>query len=119
MYEQEITVLTGIRRTIGLGVFLAMFSSHAFAGCEVDISDYVGWQIIYSGTVTGYIDEDGVEQDDFEGCEHGRVLIIDYSKTVTCAEYSYSYAYHPDIVILSNGSSMEACIDDDMYDVRR
>lgn len=112
-------MLTGIRRTIGPGVFLAMFSSPAFAGCEVDISGYVGWQIIYSGTVTGYIDEDGVEQDDFEGCEHGRVLIIDYSKTVTCAEYSYSYAYHPDIVILSNKSSMEACIDDDMYDVRR
>ena len=25
----------------------------------------------------------------------------------------------PAIVILSNGSSMEACIDDEMYDVRR
>lgn len=51
------------------------------AGCEVDISDYVGWQIIYSGTVTGYIDENGKKEDDFEGCEHGRILIVDYSKS--------------------------------------
>ena len=36
----------------------------AEAGCRVDISNYVGWTIIYSGTVTGYIDEHGRE-----GCD--------------------------------------------------
>lgn len=79
----------------------------------------MGWQIVYEGTVTGYVNENGEMEDSFEGCEHGRVLIVDYDKSITCAEYSYSYAYRPDIVILSNGSSMEACIDDEMYDVRR
>lgn len=98
---------------------VAISSNAALAGCEVDIADYVGWQIIYAGEVTGYIDEDGVEHDEFEGCEWGRVLIIDYTKAITCDEYEYDYAYHPDIVILSNGSSMEACIDDEIYDVRR
>lgn len=103
-----------------LGLFsAACFANEALAGCEIDVSDYVGWQIVYAGAVTGYIDEDGVEQDDFEGCEWGRVLIVDYTKAVTCNEYSYAYAYNPDIVILSNGSSMEACIDDEIYDVRR
>jgi hypothetical protein len=88
--------------------------------CEVDISDYVGWEIIYSGTVTGYIDKDNSkEKDSFEGCEYGRVLIVDYNKQITCAEYSYSYSYRPDIVVLSNGYSMEACINDKMYDVRK
>ena len=94
------------------------------AAAECDFSGKVGWTIMYSGTVTGYIDEDG-EQDEFEGCEHGRVLIVDYSKTITCAEYNYSYAYMPDIVILwrpyeKDGKKYdfyEACIDGDMYDI--
>lgn len=86
--------------------------------CEIDASDYVGWTIIYSGTVTGYIDENGNEESSFEGCEFGRVLIVDYNKQVTCQTYSYSYSYMPDIVVLKSGTSMEACIDDEMYDVR-
>lgn len=86
--------------------------------CKIDISRYVGWAIIYSGTVTGYIDENGQETDEFEGCEFNRVLIIDNDKVVTCAEYSYSYAYHPEIVILAKGETMKACIDDEVYDIR-
>ncbi len=103
-----------------LGAMLsATLAVPAVAGCEVDISDYVGWQIIYSGTVTGYVDENGKKEDSFEGCEYGRILIVDYTKKVTCAEYNYSYAYHPDIVVLSNGSNLKACIDNEIYDVRR
>lgn len=97
----------------------AVLTSPAWSGCEVDVSDYVGWQIIHSGTVTGYIDDNGVEQDSFEGCEWGRRLIIDYSLAVTCATYNYTYSYHPDIVVLSNGSSLAACIEDEMYDVQQ
>ena len=89
-----------------------------YAGCDVDISDYVGWEIIYSGTVTGYIDDDGKEEDSFEGCDFSRVLIIDYTKQVTCTGYSYSYSYRPDITVLSDGSSMKACVNGNLYDVR-
>lgn len=103
--------------TLSLIAGLTVTSADAFA-CEVDISDYVGWTIIYSGTVTGYIDDNGKEEDSFEGCEYGRVLIVDYSKQVTCQTYSYAYAYRPDIVVLDNGYSREACIDDDIYDIR-
>ena len=108
-----------MKRILTAFTLSAFLTSPAWSGCEVDISDYVGWQIIHSGTVTGYIDDNGVEQDSFEGCEWGRQLIIDYSLAVTCATYNYSYAYHPDIVVLSNGSSLAACIDDEMYDVQR
>ena len=93
-------------------------TSNAFAGCEMDVSDYVGWQIIYAGEITGYIDDDGVEHSHFNGCERGRVLIVDYTRAVTCDEYNYDYAYRPDIVVLSNGSATEACIDDEMFDIR-
>ena len=96
-------------------IILSFLFSYSYASC--DISRYTGWKIMYSGTVTGYIDENGKEEDDFEGCDYGRVLIVDYTQQVTCAEYGYSYAFHPDIVIISNGSSMKACIDDEMYDI--
>ena len=99
-------------------VLYVMISSYCFADCIDDLSDYVGWEIIYSGTITGYIDDDGNEEDDFEGCDFGRVLIIDYTKQVTCTGYSYSYSYRPDIVVLSDGISMKACINGNMYDVR-
>lgn len=108
-----------MKRILTAFTLSAFLASPAWSGCEVDISDYVDWQIIHSGTVTGYIDDNGVEQDSFEGCEWGRQLIIDFSLAVTCATYNYSYAYHPDIVVLSNGSSLAACIDDEMYDVQR
>ena len=100
-------------------VAASVIASEAAARCEVDVSDYVGWQIIYSGTVTGYINDRGQEEDSFEGCEYGRVLIVDYTKSVTCAEYSYSYSYMPDIVILANQYSTKACIDNEVYDVTR
>ena len=93
-------------------------SVKSYARCMLDVSDYVGWQIIYEGTVTGYVDEEGKEVDVFDGCVYGRILIVDSIYQVTCAEYSYSYSYRPDIVLISNGISLEACIDGDMYDIR-
>ena len=88
-------------------------------GCEVDISDYVGWGITFSGTITGYIDDDGQEINKFKGCKHGRVLIVDRNKSITCNEYGYSYAYRPEVVILSNGTRQKACIDGNVYDIKR
>ena len=108
-----------MRNILSIIVLFVVTTSYCFAGCDVDLSDYVGWEIIYSGTVTGYIDENGKEEDDFEGCDFGRVLIIDYTKQVTCSGYSYSYSYRPDIVVLSDGISMKACVNGNMYDVRQ
>lgn len=107
------------RKTILSIVIIAIiFTTPANAGCEVDISDYVGWEIIYSGIVTGYIDGNSLEEGSFIGCEYGRVLILDNKKTVTCDEYNYAYAYRPDIVIMYNGYRLEACIDDEMFEIR-
>ena len=102
-------------------IFLTMISlfflSSAYANCRIDISNYVGWTIIYAGKVTGYVDEKENVQDSFEGCEYDRILILDDSKQVICQTYSYSYAYRPDIVIMKNGFSVKACIGNKMYDI--
>ena len=102
--------------TVPLTFSLVNFSD--VTACKTDVSDYVGYQIIYSGTVTGYIDDNGNEESSFEGCEHGRVLVVDYNKQVVCADYGYSYAYNPDIVVLANDDRRVAYINDDMYDIR-
>ena len=62
--------------------------------------------------------DNGQEEDSFEGCDYGRILIVDYNLQVTCSGYGYSYAYRPDIVILSGPYGAKACINDQMYDVR-
>lgn len=103
--------------TCRIMVGLLFLWSGVAVACRLDASRYVGWTIIYSGTVTGYIDEHGRHESAFEGCEYGRVLIVDYNKQVTCQTYSYSYSYRPDIVVLKNGSRLEACIDDEVYDI--
>ena len=106
------------KKAFFLGALLAAISSSTLASCKVDVSRYVGWSIVHSGTVTGYIDDKGNEKDEFSGCEYGRRLIVDYRYQVTCSTYSYHYAYRPDIVILSNGSSKKACIDGEIFDIR-
>ena len=104
--------------TLTLSFIFWLVNFGSVIACEIDVSDYVGYQIIYSGTVTGYIDGNGQKKNSFEGCEYERVLIVDYNKQIICAEYSYSYAYNPDIVVLANNFGRVACIDDDVYDIR-
>lgn len=70
-------------------------------------------------TVTGYQDQNGKRGDDFEGCDWDRKIILDDSKTLTCATYSYSYSYRPQAVILSNGSDWKMLVGDRVYNMRR
>ena len=98
--------------------FTVMLSSTSFADCE-EVSKDKNWSIIYTGTVTGYRDSNGKRSDDFEGCDFGRDLILDYSKKVTCDTFDYTYSYMPNIEIYSDGYSLKACIEDTLYDVSR
>lgn len=104
---------------LAITVVLAIISGSAFADLADDLSDFVGWQVIHSGTVTGYINGDGEKSEDFEGCEYGRKIVLDDSYIVTCNTYSYSYSYRPSAVILSNGYQLKLIVEDDEYDVSR
>jgi len=85
--------------------------------CELDAEDFIGYTIVSSHTVTGHINREGKEESYYVGCELGMVLIIDHNKQVTCAGYGYKYAYNPKMVLLSKGSNLKACIDDDVFDI--
>ena len=106
-------------RNFVFGMFcIFLFPINAIASCNIGFSNFVGWTIVYSGTVTGYIDDEGVAQIDYEGCEWDRVLIIDYNKSVTCVSYHYSYSWHPEITLFARGDQMKACVNDYVFKVR-
>ena len=106
-----------IRKMVTSSVVVALLSGAASADLMRDLSRMTGYTIIHTGTVTGYINKDGEKENDFEGCEHGRKLLIDDSYVVTCNTYNYEYAFRPDIVILTKNSSAKAIIEDEVYDI--
>ncbi|WP_339949835.1 hypothetical protein [uncultured Albimonas sp.] len=89
----------------------------AQASCRMNVADFVGWQIIYAGQLSGTIDPNG-RSETFGGCVPGRVLLIDDDRSVACTQTRLGSAYRPEIVVLSNGKRMVACIADALYDVR-
>lgn len=102
-----------------IAIALSLFTSHLMADTADDLSQFVGYTIIGSFTVTGWQDRDGKKSDSFEGCEFDRTIIFDDSKTLRCATYSYSYSYRPKAVILSNGTSFKMIVGSNAYDMRR
>lgn len=99
-------------------IALVTFSGAVRADTASVLRKYVGFTIIYAGEITGWRDENGKKGDAFEGCIFGRVLVIDYSKQVTCSSYGYQYGYHPTAVFLKKGGSLKMIVEGDEYDVQ-
>lgn len=110
-----------MRSVKNIALFAAIFSSltPVLADTASDLAEYVGWEIIHAGRVTGFIEENGKRSDDFEGCEWGRKIIIDDRFTVTCTSYSYSYSYSPKAVVIRNGSRLQLIVGNNKYAVSR
>ena len=56
---------------------------------------------------------------EFKGCEAGRRIPLSNGMIFVCGGYSYSYAYSPDVFILSNvraRGDIKVVIDDEEYD---
>ena len=100
-----------------LGLFSLVLAPVASADIMRELSRLDGYTITHTGTVTGYIDEDGEEQPSYRGCDYGRVLIVDDKLRVTCKEYDYNYASSPTIIILERWGRAIAIIDEEVYSV--
>jgi len=108
-------------------------SYSARADMADELEDLVGYTIIDSKTISGWRDDDDDEDDEdgdngeFEGCEHGRVIVFTDGQTLTCAEYNYQYAYNPTAIILAHEVTFEGrklylfkmIVGDDVYDMQR
>jgi len=99
------------------GISLTATVPLASADIMRELSRLDGYTITHTGTITGYIDEDGEEQPSYRGCDYGRVLIVDDKLRVTCKEYDYNYASSPTIIILERWGRAIAVIDEEVYSV--
>lgn len=104
--------------TAGLAVLLSMSSTPALSDAADTLSDYIGFTIAAKKTIVGRID-DGERDDDFEGCDYGRIIIFDDNTYLECAEYGYQYAYRPEAILLVRSGRVVMIVEDDAYDMRR
>lgn len=103
-----------MKRLLLPSIFLVA-SASSMAIDASDFDDLLGYTIVAVTQV----------QDEFEGCDHDKRIRFDNGWTLTCAEYSYSYAYRPDAVIFAKsfpfkGATywmLKALIDDEFYDM--
>jgi hypothetical protein len=109
-------------KKIIVGILLAGMSFFAVADVsESDLADLKGYTIMGAWDVTGWYDPDDKTESgtSFKGCKRNRVLILDNRFEITCDEYSYSYAYRPKAIILSNGSSFKMIVEGHVYSVKK
>ncbi len=86
-----------MRRSIFAALlFLILLPDIAFADrCHRMLRRLVGWTIVAETSVDG----------DFNGCEYGRRIRLQDGSVFVCAEYNYSYAYSPEVIVLAKRTS--------------
>ena len=93
-------------------------SAPARADIASKLRRYVGYTVLDTKTIKGWVSEDRKKHgDSFEGCEFGRLIIFDDNTYLRCTGYSYEYSYRPEAVILARGKSFVMIVDDDAYDM--
>lgn len=105
-----------IARKILLFILIMCGAQNIFA---TDLTGLDGYTIVATKTIEGWYDENGEKGDDFQGCDYNRIIIFDDNTRLACGEYSYTYAYRPEAVILFNGSQIKMIVDDETYDMSK
>lgn len=82
-------------------------------------AEYRDYQVVGTYSVTGYADEDGTRGDHFEGCDYGRMIILNDSQSLTCKSYQYAYEYAPRAEVLRNGSDYVMIVNGVAYRMQR
>lgn len=109
---------TGVTRwllLLALALALGLPARPALALC--DLSQVVGYTVVFGKTIEGYI-QDGKRVHGFAGCARDRVLVFTDNTGVRCKE---SFVHTADIpkayLFARDQNDMKLCVDDDMYDV--
>lgn len=108
-------------------LFLAVASAQATnwndeLGLSLDddvLEELADYELEYDGTVTGYIDGDDhhmANSGDFDGCEPGRIIIVDDTYAWTCSNTQPANSYRPHIYIFSNGD-IKAVVNDEVFEM--
>lgn len=98
-------------------ILFSLITFNAISGWESELRRLKGYTLVEIVTITGWIDKDGRRKDGFEGCDYGRVIILDYNKSLRCTSYGYQYSYNPDAFIFSRGGSFKMIVDGNSYEM--
>ncbi|MCF0253636.1 MAG: hypothetical protein HUK26_04805 [Duodenibacillus sp.] len=84
------------------------------------LAQYVGYTIVYSGMVTGFVERDGKRATNYEGCAFGRKIILNHTLTVACKGYSNdnAYSYYPPAVLLASEESRLLVVGNQVIEVQ-
>jgi hypothetical protein len=96
-----------MRKSI-LVIALSLGSAHAAYGSELEDFAREGYAVIEETQVSG----------EFEGCDFDRRISFVNGLIFVCSEYTYSYSFMPEVLILKNIGSggIKVLIDDEEYD---
>ena len=75
-------------RALGLALLAAVIcQGGARAGGRCELDDVIGYQVLFSKTLEGYI-QSGIRKKGFDGCEPDRVLVFTDNTGVRCRAVS-------------------------------
>jgi hypothetical protein len=104
-----------MRWPFAAALLLVLSSRPALAVC--DLSQVVGYTLVFGKTIQGYI-EDGKQVTGFNGCTRDRVLVFTDNTGVRCKDTILHTARLPKAYLFArNANDMKLCVDDDVYDV--
>lgn len=116
-------------KTFAIATLLVSASFPAYSDLASKLERLVGYVIADSKTIKGWYDESGGEREEgsFKGCSHGRKIVFDDNKVLTCAQYGYQYAYRPTAIILAKPITYQGrtfydfkmIVEDEVYDMRQ
>lgn len=107
---------SNMKKTL-LALLLSLCTLNAISGWDSELRRLKGYTLVEIATITGWIDKEGRRKDGFEGCEFGRIIILDYNKSLRCNSYGYQYAYNPDAFIFVKGGDFKMIVEGDSYDM--
>jgi hypothetical protein len=104
-----------MRRLVAGALLLGLSCRPALAIC--DLSQVVGYTLVFGKTVAAYI-QDGKRVNGFAGCTPDRVLVFTDDTGVRCKDTFVQTARLPKAYLFArNANDMKLCVEDDMYDV--
>jgi len=95
--------------------FLISAAPCRVADCSRTLRRMEGWTIAKVGAIKGT----------FNGCEFDRLVELQDGTVLRCAAYGYQYAYMPDAVVFTKGTSIgdsrmvmvKLMVEDEIYDM--
>jgi hypothetical protein len=87
---------------------LSLLSSIAHAGCEEVLSKSIGWTIIDTKIIAGWMDSGQERQDRFEGCDYGRTIYFGDGTSAICNSSGDQFLRMPSAIILGKSDTLNS-----------